>query len=138
MTGNSQHQTPGLPERGADRRQPVFVGDVQGCHAELDALLCELENRLGRDGFVLHLVGDLVNRGPGSLRVLDRIYRLWDEGQAVVVLGNHELHLLMVAFELRKLGERDMFSNPRIGSTGWIGCETGPSPRRVIFMANLL
>ena len=118
MTGSSQHQAEGPPQRGADRRQPVFVGDVQGCSAELDALLSQLENRFGRDGFKLHLVGDLVNRGPGSLHVLDRIHRLWDQDRAEVVLGNHELHLLMVAFELRKIGERDTFGDV-LESSDW-------------------
>ena len=132
MTGSSQHQAPGPAERGADRRQAVFVGDIQGCHAELDALLSQLENRFGRDGFVLHLVGDLVNRGPGSLHVLDRIHRLWDEDRAQVVLGNHELHFLMVAFELRKLGERFLW----VGSDGqaWWIFELMADPVRLVVL----
>ena len=67
---------------------------------------------------MLHSVGDLVNRGPGSLRVLERVHRLWDEGRAVMVLGNHELHLLMVALELRPLGERDTFGDV-LESSDW-------------------
>ncbi|MCH2185490.1 metallophosphoesterase [Myxococcota bacterium] len=111
MGAISQHQAAGPAGLGADQPQAVFVGDVQGCQVELDELLSQLENRFGRDGFVLNSVGDLVNRGPGSLRVLERIHRLWDEGRARVVLGNHELHLLMVALELRKLGDRDTFGD---------------------------
>ena len=44
------------------------VGDIQGCHAELVRLLDEMCFDPAVDQ--LWLVGDLVNRGPGSLEVL--------------------------------------------------------------------
>ena len=69
------------------------VGDIQGCHAELRALLKKLRFRSDRDQ--LWLVGDLVNRGPASLAVLRFVRALG--GNAITVLGNHDLHLLAVA-----------------------------------------
>ncbi len=76
--------------------QRIFVGDVQGCADELLELVDRAHAEFGGD-FELLLVGDLVNRGPASFRVLECVRALQDSGRARTVLGNHDLWLMTVA-----------------------------------------
>src|ERR1043166_6496948 len=69
------------------------IGDLQGCFASLRHILRVIGFNAERDR--LWLVGDLVNRGPDSLATLRYVKSLGD--RAVTVLGNHDLHTLMVA-----------------------------------------
>ncbi len=70
------------------------IGDIQGCYTELQRLLKLIEFNPAQD--VLWCTGDLVNRGSQSLEVLRFIKQLAE--RAIVVLGNHDLHLLAVAY----------------------------------------
>lgn len=79
------------------------IGDIQGCYAEFRHLLDNMHFDPAADR--LWLVGDLVNRGPQSLEVLRFVRTLGNA--AITVLGNHDLHLLMLAEGYSKQREDD-------------------------------
>ncbi|MCK5944202.1 MAG: metallophosphoesterase, partial [Planctomycetes bacterium] len=66
----------------------IFVGDIQGCRAQLERLLDAVAFVRGADRLVP--VGDLVNKGPDSRGCLELLMEL----DAEPVLGNHDLHWL--------------------------------------------
>ena len=74
------------------------IGDIQGCYSAFRRLIDKLGFDPGRDR--LWLVGDLVNRGPQSLAVLQTLATFGSA--AVCLLGNHDLHLLAVAHGVRE------------------------------------
>ncbi len=65
----------------------IAIGDIHGCHLEFAELLERLA--LAPDDRLI-LVGDLVNRGPDSNKVVD----LALQHRAISLLGNHEARLL--------------------------------------------
>jgi bis(5'-nucleosyl)-tetraphosphatase (symmetrical) len=79
------------------------IGDVHGCFETLQRLLRRIQYDQREDR--LWLVGDLVNRGPRSLDVLR--WAMEEEDRLVVVLGNHDLHLLGLAWGVSPPKRRD-------------------------------
>jgi aryl carrier-like protein len=79
------------------------IGDVHGQGAKLRGLLARM-GYVDRAG-AWHapqqrqavFVGDLIDRGPQQLAVLDIVRRMVDAGQARVVMGNHEFNAIGLA-----------------------------------------
>ena len=74
------------------------VGDIQGCFDPLRRLLDKLKFDPEQD--TLWVAGDMVNRGPDSLKTLRYLKSLGNH--CIAVLGNHDLHLLAVASGIRE------------------------------------
>ena len=91
-----------------------IIGDVHGCYDELIALLTQLGYKTGSPagttdnkvdsnnravprhprGRQAIFVGDLVDRGPASDRVLELVMDMTQAGTALCVAGNHENKLM--------------------------------------------
>ncbi|HEX2852662.1 MAG TPA: metallophosphoesterase [Opitutaceae bacterium] len=78
----------------------IAIGDIHGCYQEFADLLAKLD--LTKEDRLI-LVGDLVNRGPDSCKVID----LAREHRALSLLGNHELRLL----NYRRTGDTKFFKD---------------------------
>ncbi|WP_295626702.1 symmetrical bis(5'-nucleosyl)-tetraphosphatase [uncultured Nitrosomonas sp.] len=81
------------------------MGDLQGCFADFQRLIDLIRFDPAQDK--LWLVGDIVNRGPDSLPLLRYIKQAGDT--ILMILGNHDLHLLTVA-----AGKTKKYSNDTI------------------------
>ncbi len=84
------------------------IGDIHGCAELLDALLDKIETHAaGRDRDLVFL-GDYIDRGPDSGRVIETLRRLqWrEEGAVVCLMGNHEAMLLKT---LQERGALDLW-----------------------------
>lgn len=88
----------------------IAVGDIHGCHQEFADLLARLA--LTPDDRLI-LLGDLINRGPDSTRVID----LAREHATLSLLGNHELRFLQCKRtgdeKYLRSGDRETFSKLR-------------------------
>jgi bis(5'-nucleosyl)-tetraphosphatase (symmetrical) len=83
------------------------IGDIQGCYDELSVLLDRVRFDPSEDR--LWLVGDLINRGPQSLKVARFVRSLGDA--VLAVLGNHDLHLLAIVFGGHRVNRGDTFTD---------------------------
>jgi len=85
-----------------------MIGDIQGCCESFNELLNHPE--IARDEQAqFWIAGDLVNRGPQSLQTLRQLMAM--EDRCVILLGNHDLHLLAIAAGVRAPGKNDTFQH---------------------------
>lgn len=83
------------------------IGDLQGCYNEFQCLLEQLHFNPDKDQ--IWLAGDIVNRGPQSLKTLQHCYDLRDN--LITVLGNHDLHMLAVMNGAIEIKRKDNFED---------------------------
>ncbi|MGG3449559.1 bis(5'-nucleosyl)-tetraphosphatase PrpE [Domibacillus aminovorans] len=87
-----------------------IIGDIHGCLDEFRTLTMKLGYSWDSGipvhpaGRTLAFVGDLTDRGPDSVRVLDVVCRLFDEQSALYAPGNHcnKLYRYLVGNKVQK------------------------------------
>lgn len=71
----------------------IAIGDIHGCDRELEVLLDAIEP--GADDLIVPL-GDVIDRGPDSPDVIERLMQLDRHCELLPILGNHEEMMLSV------------------------------------------
>jgi hypothetical protein len=77
-----------------------LIGDIHGHAAKLEALLIKLGYTTGEAGWKAPqgrqaiFVGDLIDRGPEQVKVVNIVRRMVESGDARAVMGNHELNAI--------------------------------------------
>lgn len=71
----------------------LAIGDIHGCNLALDTLLGQID--IQSDDTVV-LLGDVVDRGPGTRQVIERLLELQQLCRMPFIRGNHEQMLLGV------------------------------------------
>lgn len=74
----------------------LAIGDIHGCDTALETLLGQLQ--VTADDCVV-VLGDIVDRGPGSRQVVERLMELQRQCRFHYVKGNHE-QMLLEAIEI--------------------------------------
>lgn len=79
-----------------------FIGDVHGSASRLEVTLASMgyarvAGCWRHPSRVAVFVGDLINRGREQLEAINIVYRMQQEGAAVVLMGNHELYAVLWA-----------------------------------------
>lgn len=69
----------------------LAIGDIHGCNTALETLLGQID--IQSDDTVV-VLGDIVNRGPGSRQVIERLLELQQQCRLQYVMGNHEQMML--------------------------------------------
>ena len=103
-----------------DVERVVAVGDIHGAYEALVQLLQDIEiidGDLDWSGGTTHFVslGDLIDRGPDSRKVMDLLMRLQGQandagGKVHVLLGNHEL--MVLSHDYVDVSEADLAAYP--------------------------
>ncbi len=108
----------------------VVVSDVHGCFAELIELEQLVYERTGPSAYLV-FVGDLVDRGPASARVVGHVRHLVRAGRAACVMGNHDDMFLRNVFA----NQPDWCRNAGVPGDV-ISAGTIPDPVRPAFFRN--
>lgn len=95
--------------------EKVFaIGDIHGSYELLERLLTKWNPRDER----LVFLGDYIDRGPESLRVIQKVMELSSKYDAITLCGNHEI--LFLNWLERPEEYSEFYFSPKVGGTATV------------------
>lgn len=84
-----------------------MCSDLHGQYETYKAITKRLKNK-----DKLYILGDVIDRGPGGIKILQDIMRRKSRGQVEFLVGNHELMMIQSLIlndeQARKIGNKGM------------------------------
>jgi len=112
----------------------IAIGDVHGCLAAFDAVLDAIEPE-SSDSLIL--LGDIVDRGPNSAGVIDRLIELRERCFLFTIMGNHdELMLDVIEESTWKMGQWLMYGGEQTMRSYGTDKVSGIPKEHVAFLRN--
>lgn len=111
-----------------------IIGDIHGEYDALVSLIRVLGYDLSGnhpDNRKLIFVGDLVDRGPSSVKVVHLVKQLMDNGNAQCIIGNHEMNIMM---GLKREGNGWFFGSPHDDDKKAFNSEFASESDRTLFL----
>ena len=79
----------------------IAISDIHGCYKTFQYLIQEIIQLKLEDK--LYLLGDFIDRGPGSKQVIDLVLEMQNTGfQVECTLGNHEVMMMDARTDLKE------------------------------------
>lgn len=75
-------------EQGGNPIRILAISDIHGSYSEFNALLSKVNYRPLEDKLIL--MGDYVDRGPDSKRLVEQVMMMHEEEGVIVLKGNHD------------------------------------------------
>ncbi|AAM67703.1 symmetrical bis(5'-nucleosyl)-tetraphosphatase [Buchnera aphidicola] len=102
-----------------------FISDIHGCYKEFKLLLKKSFFNDKKD--FLWIAGDLVSRGPDSLKVIRYLYSL--RKRIKIILGNHDLNLIAVYSGVKENKKENYFdeflsAKDNLQLINWLRCQS--------------
>ena len=114
-----------------NRERIIAIGDIHGCLKALEALLSELQ--VCRHDTVV-VLGDIIDRGPSSCGVVERLKRLSEECRLITLMGNHEEMFLQALEDIDRQefwlqhGGKEMLESYGVEDVEWRGADMSAIP----------
>ncbi|GAB6988777.1 metallophosphoesterase family protein [Paenibacillus pini] len=90
-------------------KRTLVISDIHGCYDEFVDLLDDMKYQANVDQLII--LGDLVDKGPKSKDVIELVITLFEEGNVIILRGNHDQRFIDVMSQEGHSEERKFYEH---------------------------